>query len=87
MMHSLPPCIPSDPAPILQPTIHSYPSLATVTRILLTAFEPYDRWKENSSWLALMDLTNWYKGDLDITTRRYPVDLPKMKCQLGKSVV
>jgi pyroglutamyl-peptidase len=57
-----------------------------VTRILLTAFEPYDRWKENSSWLALMDLTNWYKGDLEITTRRYPVDLPKMKSQLEEDL-
>ena len=53
-----------------------------MTRILLSAFEPYDRWKENSSWLALMDLTSWYEGDLEITTRRYPVDLPKMKSQL-----
>jgi pyroglutamyl-peptidase len=53
-----------------------------VTRILITAFEPYDRWKENSSWLALVDLTSWYEGELDITTRRYPVDLVKLKEQL-----
>lgn len=53
-----------------------------MTRILLTAFEPYDRWKENSSWLALIDLTSWYEGDLEITTRRYPVDLAKLKDQL-----
>lgn len=53
-----------------------------MTRILLTAFEPYDRWKENSSWLALIDLTSWYHGDLEITTRRYPVDLAKLKDQL-----
>lgn len=50
-----------------------------MSRILLTAFEPYDRWKENSSWLALVDLTSWYTGELDLTTRRYPVNLPKMK--------
>lgn len=53
-----------------------------MTRILLSAFEPYDRWKENSSWLALVDLTSWYEGDLEITTRRYPVDLPKLTSQL-----
>lgn len=53
-----------------------------MTRILITAFEPYDRWKENSSWLALIDLTSWYEGDLEIATRRYPVDLPKLKAQL-----
>nr|WP_220498305.1 pyroglutamyl-peptidase I [Rhodopirellula sp. JC639] len=52
---------------------------ATVTRILITAFEPYDRWKENSSWLALVDLTSWYDGALEIATRRYPVDLPKLR--------
>ena len=23
--------------------------------VLLTAFEPYDRWPENASWLALVD--------------------------------
>lgn len=61
---------------------HSHPAVAIVTRILLTAFEPYDRWKENSSWLALMDLTSWYEGDLEITTRRYFVNLAKLKEQL-----
>ncbi|PAY18277.1 pyrrolidone-carboxylate peptidase [Rhodopirellula sp. SM50] len=50
-----------------------------MTRILITAFEPYDRWKQNSSWLALVDLTSWYEGALEITTRRYPVDLPKLR--------
>ena len=50
-----------------------------MSRILLTALEPYDRWKENSSWLALVDFTSWYSGDLEVTTRRYPVNLPKLK--------
>ncbi len=58
----------------------------TVTRILLSAFEPYDRWKENSSWLAMVDLTSWYDGDLDITTRRYPVDLSKLKALLEEDL-
>ena len=53
-----------------------------MTRVLLTAFEPYDRWKENSSWLALIDLTRWYDGDLEVTTRRYPVDLSRMSEKL-----
>ncbi|MCA9140447.1 MAG: pyroglutamyl-peptidase I [Planctomycetales bacterium] len=57
-----------------------------MTRILITAFEPYDRWKENSSWLALIDLTSWYEGDLEIATRRYPVDLPKLKTQLEEDL-
>lgn len=55
-------------------------------RILLTAFEPYDRWKENSSWLALVDFTSWYNGNLDVTTRRYPVNLPKLKEMLEADI-
>jgi len=49
-----------------------------VTRVLLTAFEPYDRWPDNASWLALMDLTNWFDGPVELITRRYPVDLGRM---------
>ena len=26
-------------------------------KVLVTAFEPYDRWKTNASWLALVHLT------------------------------
>lgn len=55
-------------------------------RILLTAFEPYDRWPENSSWLALTDLTRWYDGSLEVTTRRYPVDLTRMSELLRKDL-
>lgn len=53
-----------------------------MTRVLLTAFEPYDRWPDNSSWLALMDLTHWFDGPVEIVTRRYPVDLGKMSEKL-----
>ncbi len=57
-----------------------------MTRILLTAFDVYDRWTENSSWLALVDLTSWYEGDLQFTTRRYPVDLAKMQERLEQDL-
>ena len=57
-----------------------------MTRVLITAFEPYDRWPENSSWLALEDLTRWYDGDVEITTRRYPVDLTRMSETLRKDM-
>ncbi|MFG0262166.1 MAG: pyroglutamyl-peptidase I [Novipirellula sp. JB048] len=57
-----------------------------MTRVLLTAFEPYERWTENSSWLALVDLTQWYEGKADLTTRRYPVDLTRMSVQLKKDL-
>lgn len=57
-----------------------------MTRVLISAFEPYDRWPENSSWLALCDLTNWYDGTAEITTRRYPVDLTRMSEMLQKDL-
>jgi len=57
-----------------------------VTRVLITAFEPYDRWPENSSWLALVDLTRWYDGPVEITSRRYPVDLARMSDSLRKDL-
>lgn len=60
--------------------------MCAVTRVLITAFEPYDRWPENSSWLALVDLTRWYDGDTEITTRRYPVDLTRMSEGLRKDM-
>ncbi|NNE00092.1 MAG: pyroglutamyl-peptidase I [Pirellulaceae bacterium] len=53
-----------------------------MARVLITAFEPYDRWKANSSWLALMDFTSWYDGVHDVKTRRYPVDLTRMSEKL-----
>lgn len=57
-----------------------------MTRVLLTAFEPYDRWSENSSWLAMMELTNWYEGPATLTTRRYPVDLTGMSEKLREDL-
>ncbi len=57
-----------------------------VTRALITAFEPYDRWSENSSWLALVDLTHWYNGPVEITSRRYAVDLSRMSQNLRKDL-
>lgn len=53
-----------------------------VIRVLLTAFEPYDRWPDNASWLALIDLTRWHEGPIELVTRRYPVELGKMSERL-----
>ncbi len=57
-----------------------------MTRVLLTAFEPYDRWPENSSWLALAELTQWYDGGAEFTTRRYPVELTSMSEKLREDL-
>jgi len=43
-------------------------------------------WSENSSWLALAELTRWYDGSADLTTRRYPVDLAAMSERLQQDL-
>jgi pyroglutamyl-peptidase len=55
-------------------------------KILLTAYEPYDVWKENASWLALVELTKNMPADLDVTTRRYPVDFTEVKQRLAEDL-
>ena len=54
-----------------------------MSRVLLTAFEPYDRWKANASWLALVHLTQNLPEEPQITTRLYPVDFAEMKERLA----
>lgn len=56
-------------------------------RILLTAFEPYESWPENSSWLTLMELTRWFDSGGQVITRRYPVDLAEMMHRLGEDLL
>lgn len=56
-------------------------------RILLTAFEPYDCWSENSSWLTLMELTRWFDSGGQVVTRRYPVNLAEMMHRLGEDLL
>ncbi|MEM6365926.1 MAG: pyroglutamyl-peptidase I [Planctomycetota bacterium] len=55
-------------------------------KVLLTAFEPYDRWQDNASWLALADLTSWYEGSSELITRRYPVDLTSLSQKLKQDL-
>lgn len=51
-------------------------------RILLTAFEPYGEWRENSSWLALIEMLKSRPGSAELVTRRYPVDLNSLQSKL-----
>lgn len=55
-------------------------------RVLITAFEPFDRWSENSSWLALLELTRSLPESPKIVTRRYPVDFAKAKERLSEDL-
>jgi pyroglutamyl-peptidase len=50
--------------------------------VLITAFEPYDNWRENASWLALLALTRDLPIEPRVTTRRYPVDFPAARQRL-----
>lgn len=43
--------------------------------VLVTAFGPYDRWDDNSSWLCLVELIRDLPDVSQVTTRRYPVEL------------
>jgi pyroglutamyl-peptidase len=55
-------------------------------RVLLTAFEPYDRWKENASWLALMEVTRQPIAGIKLITRRYPVDFEAVQQRLEEDL-
>src|SRR5687768_14011710 len=55
-------------------------------RVLITAFEPFDRWSENSSWLALLELTRSLPESPKVVTRRYPVDFSQAKVRLQEDL-
>src|SRR5262249_51537572 len=57
-----------------------------MTSVLITAFEPYDRWDDNSSWLALVELTKDLPGEPRVTTRRYPVDFSAVRERLTEDL-
>lgn len=54
--------------------------------LLLTAFEPYDRWSENASWLALVELTRDLPPGTKVVTRRYPVDFSQARSRLAEDL-
>jgi pyroglutamyl-peptidase len=53
-----------------------------MTTVLLTAFDAYDCWTENSSWLTLMELTKMLPAVPRVTTRRYAVNLAALRQRL-----
>ena len=57
-----------------------------VSSVLITAFEPYDRWHANSSWLALVQLTQNLPSQPSVTTRLYPVDFAAVKQRLAEDL-
>lgn len=57
-----------------------------MVKILVTAFEPYEVWSENASWLVLMEYLRTRPADTRITTRRYPVDFDLLKSRLRQDL-
>ena len=55
-------------------------------RIFISAFEPYDGWSENSSWLALVEFTKRLGPNAKVTTRLYPVDFDIVAERLRKDL-
>jgi pyroglutamyl-peptidase len=53
-----------------------------MSRVFLTAFQPYGEWQENSSWLALLEFTQDLPDWPQVTTRRYPVDFTEVRQRL-----
>jgi pyroglutamyl-peptidase len=54
--------------------------------VLLTAFEPYDRWTTNASWSAIVELTRDLPPVPQITTRRYPVEFALLRERLAQDL-
>ncbi len=55
-------------------------------KILLTAFDSYDDWSENSSWLALVELLQQRPTSVELVTRRYPVSLSAVRVRLPQDL-
>ncbi len=55
-------------------------------RVLITAFKPYDHWRTNASWLALVELTKHLPSTAEVTTRLYAVDYAQLKERLAEDV-
>jgi pyroglutamyl-peptidase len=60
--------------------------MISMQRVLITAFEPFDRWSDNSSWLALLELTRSLPDSPKVVTRRYPVDFAQVKVRLSEDL-
>jgi pyroglutamyl-peptidase len=54
-----------------------------MSTVLVTAFDTYDCWTQNSSWLTLIELTRNLPDRPTVTTRRYPVDFQGMRDRLA----
>ncbi len=54
-----------------------------MTKVLLTAYEPYEEWDANVSWLTLVEFTKENVAGIELTTRLYPVDYAAVRDKLA----
>ncbi len=54
--------------------------------VLITAFDAYGEWEQNSSWLTLIELTRNLPRQPHVTTRRYPVDYAMLAERLASDL-
>jgi pyroglutamyl-peptidase len=57
-----------------------------MSKVLVTAFEPFDGWRANSSWLTLVELTRDLPSLPEVTTRLYPVDFDQLQTRLTEDL-
>ncbi|MEX2120854.1 MAG: pyroglutamyl-peptidase I [Pirellulales bacterium] len=57
-----------------------------MSSVLVTAFEPYDDWAANSSWLCLQELARDLPALPAVTTRLYPVDFAAARERLWQDL-
>ena len=56
-------------------------------RVLITAFEAYGEWPDNSSWLTLIELLKERPDSVELVTRRYPSRQHDMQVALKKDLL
>lgn len=57
-----------------------------MTKVLMTAFDPYGTWQTNASWLTLIELTRELPSRPQLTTRRYAVEFSDVRRRLQKDL-
>jgi pyroglutamyl-peptidase len=56
-------------------------------RVLITAFDAYGDWQENSSWLSLVEMLKKRPDSVELVTRRYSSQQHAMEAALKKDLL
>lgn len=69
--------------------VHTHRTISkdpVLTRVLITAFEPFGTWDSNSSWPALVELTRNLPESPTVVTRLYPVEFEAIRKKLEEDL-